>query len=244
MHEEETLMPHQQIIPAIELPDSRTLRAVFDPELAEATSLAVVDVPTSARAKELMRLLAVRKKAALEKLDPLCKQTKAAHTQAVKLRDEVIDPLDNVIRALAQKDYAYEAEARRKAEEEARRLQEQAKKREEERRLAEAIAAEQSGAKPAEVTAILEEEYDPPAPAVAPAVAKVEGVSKARTLWKAEVRDLAKLIAHVAKNPDLSHYLEPVMPALNKLAGALKKAGEILPGVVGVEEAARPAIRT
>jgi len=107
-----------------------------------------------------------------------------------------------------------------------------ARQREEERQILDAISADESGDK-ATAAAILEEQRALPVIVVAPALAKVSGVST-RTDWRAEVVDKLALIRYVAAHPEWTNLLEANEPALSGLARSQRSALAI-PGVRAIE---------
>jgi len=147
------------------------------------------------------------------------------------------------------------AEAQRKAEEEMRRLREEqerlqreeqrrleaeARKAAEEERLKLALEFEQMGGKE-EADAILAEPIPEPviemaplpppmaAPMVAPTYERATGVS-GRANWKAEVFDIKALCRAVTDGKVPSHYVEPNLVVLNKIASGDKQLMNV-PGV-------------
>ena len=121
----------------------------------------------------------------------------------------------------------YEREQKRIAEAKQREINERLRKEEEERKINEAIEAEAFG-EPEAAAAILEERIEIPTVYVAPALAKVQGVTGAK-LWAARnrgttekeiaanKRNLIEFVA-LAKGGEWDHLLEPDMPSLNSLA--------------------------
>lgn len=162
--------------------------------------------------------------------------------------------LEDAERIIKGKMLTYSTEQERIAAEE-RRRQEAAIKAEQDRLAREAAAKEQEAAKEA---AKLLEQGDAEAAAevqaqaaieaasmaataevmtvttVAPAVAKVSGVST-RTTYKAEVTDKAALIAHIAANPQFANLLDVNTSALNQMAKAMRESLS-MPGVRVYEE--------
>ena len=103
-------------------------------------------------------------------------------------------------------------ENQRKAQEEAERL-------EREERLKAAVVAEQSGAAPDQVEAILESPVAVVAAPVQPTYAKAAGVS-GRDNWKCKVTDMKKLCAAIGKGMVPANYVEPNEQVLNARAKA------------------------
>jgi hypothetical protein len=155
----------------------------------------------------------------------------AAHKAITQAEAKLLDPLGKARQIVTGKAVTFEADQRRKAEEEARRLAAEAKQREEEAALADAIDAEASG-DTAAAEQIMETPIEAPVVTVAPQVAQVSGVSSRET-WSAEVTDLAALVAYVASRPEWINLLLPNEQALNSLARAQRAALKI-PGVRAV----------
>jgi len=154
-----------------------------------------------------------------------------AHRVLCDRESALLLPIKQAKRTVAERCASFVAEQKRKADEEARRLEAMARKEEEERKLLEAIAAEEAG-EPEVATAILEEPVTAPTIAVAPEVANVVGISS-RTTWGAEVHDMRALIEYVAANPQWTEILLPNMPRLNGLARTMRAEMRI-PGVRAV----------
>lgn len=216
----------------IQVPDTTAIAAETSPIVAEAAALVVTDQSSHAVALDVAKRAAKGKAAIEEMLEPAVKAANAAHKTLTGLRNNLTAPLDHARQIASTKALNYEAEQRRKAEEERKRLEAEARRLEEERQIADAIAAEEEGdAETAE--AIMAEPTITPVVHVAPAIARVEGVAT-KTTWSAQVTDLRALIAYVAAHPEWEHLLLPAMPALNGLARSQRGALAI-PGVRSVE---------
>jgi DNA repair ATPase RecN len=159
-----------------------------------------------------------------ESFDPIIQKAHQAHKEAVAQKKKIYEPLENVSKHVKRvmSDYDAEQERIRKAEES--RLQEIARKEEEERKLAEAIAAEQSGDKQ-EAEAIINEEIYVAPVVVKKEVPKVQGMSF-RTIWKFRIIDEKKIPRE---------YLTPDSVKIGGVVRSLKKATNI-PGVQVYEE--------
>ncbi len=97
-------------------------------------------------------------------------------------------------------------------------------------RAAQAAFAEEEGAPPAEIEAIVSAPSIAVAEPVAETYQKVTGISK-RENWKARVTDLKKLAAAVAKGQVPANYILPNEQVLNARAKADKQTMSV-PGVV------------
>ena len=220
----------------IEKPAPPSIVMELSPVVKAAQAFAVVDVATNTVALERVRDLRAGEKRIADYFEPARKAADAAKKEILAARDGLIGPIAAARSIYDSKAMEYEAAERRKAEDEQRRLQAEARKQEEERALMAAIEAEESG-DPEASDAILAEPVSAPVVTVAPAVAKVEGVTS-RTTWSAEVYDFPALVKYVAAHPEWITFLEPVMPNLNRLAVAQREALAI-PGVRAVSRSVR-----
>ncbi len=154
-----------------------------------------------------------------------------AHRMLCDRESALTLPIKQAKRNVAERCATFVAEQKRKADDEARRLESLARKEEEERKLLEAIAAEDAG-EPDVAATILEEPVAVPTIVVAPEVANVVGISS-RTTWGAVVHDLHQLIRFVADNPQWTELLLPNTVRLNGLARTMRAEMRI-PGVRAV----------
>lgn len=200
----------------IRRPETATAEAEANGLVVKAQCFAVETQEEHAAGAAFLTKIAGIKRFAVELFADAKKAANDAHKSICAAEKKLVDPCDSARALISGKLFTYEAEARRKAEEERRRLEEQARRDEEARKLADAIDAEESGdAETAEE--ILNEPVVAPVVTVAPAIAKVAGVS-ARTTWAAEVVDKAALIRYVAEHPEWIGLLDANMPSLNGLA--------------------------
>ena len=161
--------------------------------------------------------------------DPIIEKAHQAHKEALAQKNRHAEPLEEAKRIVTSKAKAFEDAQRRIQAEAQRQAEEEARKREEEERIREAQAAEQSGAAPEEVDAILETPL-PVAPVhTAPTFQRGKGLTRER-LFSAQVTSKLLLVKFVAENPQYLNLLEPNMPALNALARAQQNLLKI-PGV-------------
>lgn len=220
----------------IERPKPTALVAEMAPVVALARSFAVTDIDSDRMAQEYGQKLRRAEKSWTEYCEPARKKVDEAKKAILALRDGILGPWAEARSIFFAKSDEFQAAERRKAEDESRRLQALARKEEEERQLLAAIEAEGRG-DTQEAEAILREPLGVPVVTVAPAIAKVEGVSST-TRWSAEVHDLHELVKYVAGRPEWISLLEPAMPNLNRLAVAQREALEI-PGVRAVSKTVR-----
>ena len=120
----------------------------------------------------------------------------------------------------------YDQKQERLRQEEQRRLEVEARRQEEERRLQDAILAEELG-ETEEASAILEEPVQV-APVIVPkATPKLPGGPVYREVWSAQVTDIKALCKAVADGRVSKECVQANMPALNKMATALKRTMNI-----------------
>jgi hypothetical protein len=163
---------------------------------------------------------------------PLIKRAHETHKEALAALRRVDDPLQEAEGIVKLAVARYYAECEREEREERERLQREAMEREQEKRLERAIALEESGD-----SERAEMELDRPVlvPVVSTRQTQMPKALSTSTSWSAEVTDFMALVRHVAENPELGCLLQPVMPALNKIARA-QKSTLAIPGVVAVKQ--------
>jgi hypothetical protein len=197
----------------------------------EARAITVTSETYPIAAEKLLACAAMKKKIE-EHHAPLKQKAHEAHKAICEAEKSLLAPILEAERVLKSGIGAYELEQKRIAEERERKERE-----EQERLAAETLEAsieeaEANGASAEEIAAIIEAPLViPRAAPVAHAVQKVSGVATA-TVWKAEIIDLAKLVAYIA-TPAGRQFLGLVQPnttALNSLARSLKNSVNI-PGV-------------
>ena len=220
----------------IEKPEAEKIQETYLPIVSSARALCVTDQVSHGAALTWMKELKGAEKKVRERLDPLIASANAAHKGLTKLRSDLLRPIEQAASILDGRCQEYERVEREKALAEARRLEDEARKREEERQLLDAIHAEESGDSET-AAAIMAEKPVVPVVVVAPAVAKVDGVSS-RTNWRAEVHDKLALVRYVATHPEWINLLEPNESSLNGLAKSQRDALAI-PGVRAVAEQVR-----
>lgn len=222
----------------LEKPAPPAIVAELSPIVAQARAFVVSDQASNATALERFRRLRAGEKAIEDHFAAAKKAASDAHKSIVGAVNGLLAPIAEARGIYDRAAQAFEAAEREKARLEEERLRVLAVKQEEERALMDAAQAESEG-DTATAEAILTEAAHAPAPTihVAPAVAKVEGVST-RTTWSAEVTDLHALVKHIAAHPDMLGLLLPNGPALNKMAQAMRQSLSI-PGVRAVANTVR-----
>lgn len=142
------------------------------------------------------------------------------------------EPLERAERQVKDELARWTAEQERKRQELQRQAEAAARKAEEEARAIEATVAEDSGASPEEVEAIVSAPILTVAPPVEVTYQKAGGLSM-RDNWGARVTDIKKLCAAIAKGTVPVSYVEPNMTALNSRAKADKNTMNV-PGVIAI----------
>lgn len=215
----------------IERPDEAAAAQHHPAIVEKARALVIADQGDHRIAQEFLKQIATAEKAVTDLFADPKKKAHEAHKSICTQESKLLGPLREARSAVSVKIAEYEEAARRAAEEEQRKREAEARKAEEDRLLNDAMAAEASGDKET-AEAILAEPVAAPVVQVAPAIAKVDGVSSRKT-WSAQVTDAWALIQHVAKNKDLAYLLTPNTVALNNMARALREAMNV-PGVRAV----------
>lgn len=194
----------------------------------QAKKILVQNTEQYQRATDYLKTIKEMKKKVEETFNPICKKAQEAHKEAVKRRDQHLNPLVDSKRIVEQKMNFYIAEERKKEQEEQRRLEEieRQKRIAEQKRLAEeqqkreeealkqAAELEASGDKEA-ANQVLEEvqeetlidEMPESAPVQAESsIPKMKGVHTRKT-WEFEIKDPSKI------NPQ---YMIPDMVKIRK----------------------------
>jgi hypothetical protein len=166
--------------------------------------------------------------------DEIKKPAYAAYKAIQAKFSEGDEPLERAERQVKMEIAKWDAEQERIRQELQRKAEEEARKAEEEERLRVATLAEESGASPEQVNAIVDAPVTAVATPVASTYAKAAGVST-RENWKAKVTDLKKLCAAVGKGQVPLSYVIPNEAALNARAKA-DKATLNIPGVVAYND--------
>jgi len=227
----------------IATPDSDSVAASHLPIIRSAQALIVSNQEQNRTALLAIKDLTVAERGVSTMFAEPKKAANAAHKSICALETKLLAPLTEAKRIVSGKCDTYERAERQKAEEEQKRLEVIARKQEADRLAKEAARQEERGDKTlaAETLdkAVAVETGTAPAPVVtvAPAVAKVEGVSS-RTIWSASVVDKVALIKYVAEHPEWASLLDPNVSALNGLART-QKDGLAIPGVKAVSETSR-----
>jgi hypothetical protein len=145
----------------------------------------------------------------------------------------LLDPISETKRICASKIGTWDAEQARLRAEAQRKADEEAHRMEEEARLALALQAEEEGASEEITEEILSAPTRFIRPVVAPTFQKAAGVS-GRSNWKAEIVDMKALCRAIADGKVPTNYVEGT-PALNSRVRADKENSNI-PGVRAVED--------
>ena len=196
--------------------------------LAEARAMTVTNKESHAIALSTLKVCASLQKEIVEAFREPKRLAHEAHKSITTLEANLLRPVYDARASITGKITGYEAEERRRAEEEALKLAEVARARAEELKINEAVAAEASG-DVALAAEILNERVEAPHVEIRPEIAKEDGVSR-RTIWSATVEDKAALVGYVSLHPEWLGLLEPNQTALNGLARSQRDALRI-PGV-------------
>jgi len=193
------------------------LKAEVPSLVKEAQALVIRNDADNQKAADLINLLAKVVNRAKEILEPHNAAIKAATAARDNLKALIYTPPFNVRESLRAQSgaYVYAETARRNAIAEAARIQQ-----EKETKKAEAKAIKQGVPVP----------IVPFTPIIAVAPVQATGASFTEQ-YSAEVRDMMALVKAVAAGKADISCLEPNGPFLNSKAKAVKKEGEILPGV-------------
>lgn len=185
-----------------------------------AKEFRIVDAEGFQHAGKVLLDIKARAKAVVEFWKPMKQAADAAKKQLLEKESAMLKPYQTAQDIIGKACSDWDAEQRKRAADERRKLEEAAKAEAEARRAAQIEEAEQYGT-PEEVAALVEA---PVAPVVvAPAesmVTKVKGLSF-RTLWRCEVTDAAKVPAE---------YMVPDLALIGKVVKAHEGKIEI-PGV-------------
>ena len=165
--------------------------------------------------------------------DGIVEKAHQAHKEAVAQRSKYLMPIEEGRKILKQKMIAYQSDQELKRFKEQQRLEAEARKRAEDEALAAAVQAEAEGDKET-AEAILAEPVQ-----VAPVVAQrtapaASRLSAGRSVWSAEVVSLLALVKAIAAGTQPITLIEANMTALNGRARSDKNYLSI-PGVRAVE---------
>jgi hypothetical protein len=206
---------------AIDLtPDAQEAAALALPIPEQAKSIAIRDDDSLRRGNEILLTIKDLRKKIADTFGPICSAAFAAHKAAVKAQKDAEAPLVEAEGIIKPAIARYMAEAERKRREEEARLAEIARKQAEEAALAAAIEAEEAGAPPEEVQAIVEAPVFIPQP-LAPPAPKLEGIS-IRKVVKFEVTDLLALVKAIAAGQVPVEAVEPASTVIGAQARSLR----------------------
>lgn len=192
--------------------------------LAAAKSLSVTDNASLLAADDLRANWAARGSALLALLNPGCQAADKLHKDLVKDRDSCVGPYSDAARLTKQKMIAYEEERRQIQRREQARLDAEAKRKAEEEALDLAAELEKAGLKQ-EAEEVISEPVQA-APVVAPKTTpKIEGFSY-RSNWKWRVTNAALIPREYLTTDDV------------KISGIVRAAKKLtnIPGIEVYEE--------
>jgi hypothetical protein len=198
----------------------------------QAKAITVTDADTYTIAGNMWKDLGDMMDKIDETFNPLIEAAHRSHKAALAKKAEFYNPLKEARTNIKKLMSDYDQKQERLRQEEQRRLEVEARRQEEERRLQDAILAEELG-ETEEASAILEEPVQV-APVIVPkATPKLPGGPVYREVWSAQVTDIKALCKAVADGRVSKECVQANMPALNKMATALKRTMNI-PGVQAV----------
>lgn len=151
--------------------------------------------------------------------EPLKKSASDAHKAICAKFNEGDEPAEKAERTVKAEIRRWDDEQERIRQQEQRKAQEEAERLERERLLAEAVIAEESGAAPEQVEAILTAPITAVAEPVQPTYERASGVSK-RDNWKCRVTNMKDLCKAVAQGKVPANYVLPNESVLNARAKA------------------------
>lgn len=198
----------------------------------EVGRLTITDHASLTLAGEKLSVVKGMEQTIAEFFEPLVSAAFRSHKALTTARKKALAPLEEAERILKARVLTYEAEQEAKRLEEEARLAELARKQAEADRLAEAIAAEESGDVET-AAALLDEPLRPVSVHLAPEVLP-PGMSKRET-WKAVVVDLKAFARGVADGIIPCQMMTPNMSALDAQARMMKGL-LTYPGVITQQE--------
>jgi hypothetical protein len=192
-----------------------------------AAAVSVLDDAAFGVAGNLLLDIKALQKQIGETFDPHIARAVQAHKALLAEKRKHTDPLDRAEVVLKASMVAYDAERRRRQEEEARKLREIARQAEETRRLDEAAALEMEASETGDDALREEAEFlltqRPTTVVVAPPLApKVAGIAVSGR-WRATVTSLIALARFVAKNPQYINAVAANHVFLDKQADSMKE---------------------
>lgn len=210
----------------INLPDLAPVKAEVSGivEAAKAVTIATTEERNEAAVFE--RALIKKEKAIADHYKPIKKSLDVHKRVILDQERSYLAPVKEARNILKQTELLWDTEQQRIADEQEKKIEAELRRREEEKRLAAAEAAQEAGDEE-KVEAILERPIETPKINLQPPKAPGQSV---RTMWKAEVVDFPKLLAHIAANPALIHLVQPNEQAIRAMARTQRDALN-LPGV-------------
>ena len=209
----------------------------------QAKAIKVADQGTYLKAGQLWISIGDMIKEVKDTFDPICEAAHRAHKEATGKRAKYLDPLTAAQRSVKGLMADYDADQERIRQAEQRRLEEIARKEAEEEALLDAIAAEEEAKRNGatkeeaaqEAEAVMAEPVYVPPVVLPKATPKLAGGPVYREMWSAEVTDIKALCRAVAAGTISTEMVIGNMPALNKMAIAMKATMNI-PGVRSISK--------
>ena len=199
-----------------------------------AGTLTVADQTTYDEATTWLKQIAAVEKDIRAHYKPLKEAAQDSHKKLVAAEKQFLDPLTQAKGIINQAVTKYSIEQERKRRELENKARAEQRANEEANRIKVAIEADQNGAAPAVVDAILDTVPKLSTITQGDTYRKAEGVS-IRTNWRAQVNNMKTLCAAVAEGKVSLEAVEPNQTWLNAEARKYHEALSI-PGVVAVDE--------
>ncbi len=194
---------------------------------SDLTAVTITDQPSYEEAVEKFTLAKNWIDKAKAFFKPIKDATHAAHKTACENERKVIFPVEAALAQTKQSLVQWDNKQEQLRREEEHRLREQAEREAEEQRLADAVHAEEMGAAPEQVDAILETPVAITAPVQAAPTYQKSSAVQMRDNWGGVCDDLFALVKAVAKDKSKIGLLQVNQPALNSMAKALKETMNI-----------------
>jgi len=187
-----------------------------------ATAIQIVDQFTYDYAVAGLKEATELEKAVIAHYAPMKAKAFEAHKAVCASEKELLTPYQAAKQMFSRAIGAWDAEQKRKEEEERRRLEAEERKLADEQALAEAVAAQEDGASPDEVEAILEAPRAMAKVVPMPSYERASGV-RSVTYYSAELVSLEQLVKAAAMNKVFLPYLSANMTVANAAARSQKE---------------------
>ncbi len=200
----------------------------------EAQAIQIVDQDTYDRAAEKFLAAAAMEKQIKDYHAPLKQKAHDAHKAICNAENGLLKPVQEAKQILSRLIGAWDDEQERLRKQEQARLEAEARKRADEEALAAAVEIEELGASEEEVETVLSSPVNTMKVQAAPTYRRAAGVGVTK-YWSAELVSLSLLVKAAAENPAYLPYLQANMTALNAAARSQKSLFNV-PGVKATDE--------